>query len=117
MPSTGACQQISMSTSSWTTMGHTKRFFDVSRGFGLIQHAPHRAANQVDHGDEVDLVPVAEAVLDDMKLLIDVGADAGLGLFECQQQRFHGAVFHPLYNIALGGDTAQGVGGFFSSLR
>jgi hypothetical protein len=32
-----------------------------------------------------------------------------LGLFECQQQRFHGAVFHLLDGAALGGDTAPGV--------
>ena len=32
--------------------------FDVSCGFGLIQQAPHRAANQIDHGDEVALVAV-----------------------------------------------------------
>ena len=34
-------------------------FFVVSCGFGLIEQAAHRAANQVDHGDEVGLVPVA----------------------------------------------------------
>ncbi|MFC0468722.1 hypothetical protein, partial [Halomonas alkalicola] len=33
-----------------------KRFFVVSRGFGLVEQASHRAANQVDHGDEIDLV-------------------------------------------------------------
>ncbi|WNK19770.1 TRAP transporter substrate-binding protein DctP [Halomonas piscis] len=33
-------------------------FFVVSCGFGLIEQAPHRAANQVDHGDEVGFVPV-----------------------------------------------------------
>ncbi|MGP9645003.1 hypothetical protein ACT3TJ_16370 [Halomonas sp. AOP30-A1-24] len=34
-------------------------FFVTSCGFGLIEHAAHRAANQVDHGDEVSLVPIA----------------------------------------------------------
>ena len=34
-------------------------FFVTSRGFGLIEQAGHRAANQVNHGDEVGLVPVA----------------------------------------------------------
>ncbi|WP_344702499.1 hypothetical protein, partial [Halomonas cibimaris] len=33
-------------------------FFVVSCGFGLIQQAAHRAADQVDHRDEVGLVPV-----------------------------------------------------------
>ncbi len=36
-----------------------KRFFVTSCGFGLIQQAAHGAANQVDHRDEVGLVPVA----------------------------------------------------------
>ncbi|MDW7749010.1 helix-turn-helix domain-containing protein, partial [Halomonas sp.] len=31
-------------------------FFVTSCGFGLIEQATHRAANQVDHGDEVGLV-------------------------------------------------------------
>ncbi|SEM20047.1 hypothetical protein SAMN04488129_13216 [Halomonas daqiaonensis] len=35
------------------------RFFVASCGFGLIEQAAHRTANQVDHGDEVGLVPVA----------------------------------------------------------
>jgi len=35
------------------------RFFVTSCGFGLIEQAAHWAANQVDHGDEVGLVPVA----------------------------------------------------------
>ena len=35
------------------------RFFVVSCGFGLIQQAPHRAADQVDHGDEIGLVTIA----------------------------------------------------------
>ena len=35
------------------------RFFVASCGFGLIEQAAYRAANQVDHGDEVGLVPVA----------------------------------------------------------
>lgn len=34
-------------------------FFVTSCGFGLIEQAAHRGANQVDHGDEVGLVPVA----------------------------------------------------------
>jgi hypothetical protein len=34
-------------------------FFVTSCGFGLIEQAAHWAANQVDHGDEVGLVPVA----------------------------------------------------------
>ena len=38
---------------------HFPGFFVVSCGFGLIEQAAHRAANQVDHGDEVGLVPVA----------------------------------------------------------
>ena len=33
--------------------------FVTSCGFGLIEQAAHRAANQIDHGDEVGLVPVA----------------------------------------------------------
>ncbi|WP_189464318.1 hypothetical protein, partial [Vreelandella hamiltonii] len=36
-----------------------KGFFVTSCGFGLIEQAAHRAANQVDHGDEVGLVTVA----------------------------------------------------------
>ena len=36
-----------------------ERFFVTSCGFGLIEQAAHWAANQVDHGDEVGLVPVA----------------------------------------------------------
>ncbi|MBL4857401.1 MAG: hypothetical protein JKX89_10895 [Idiomarina sp.] len=36
-----------------------KGFFVTSCGFGLIEQAAHWAANQVDHGDEVGLVPVA----------------------------------------------------------
>jgi hypothetical protein len=34
-------------------------FFVTSCGFSLIEQAAHRAANQVDHGDEVSLVPIA----------------------------------------------------------
>jgi len=34
-------------------------FFDVSCGFSLIEQAPYRTANQIDHGDEVGLIPVA----------------------------------------------------------
>ena len=35
------------------------RLFVTSCGFGLIEQAAHRTANQIDHGDEVGLVPVA----------------------------------------------------------
>ncbi len=35
------------------------RFFVTSCGFSLIEQTAHRAANQVDHGDEVSLVPIA----------------------------------------------------------
>lgn len=38
---------------------YLKRFFDVSCGFSLIEQAPYRTANQIDHGDEVGLIPVA----------------------------------------------------------
>lgn len=34
-------------------------FFVTSCGFGLIEQAAHRTADQVDHRDEVGLVPVA----------------------------------------------------------
>ena len=33
--------------------------FDVSCGFGFIQHAPHGAADQVDHRNEIAFVSVA----------------------------------------------------------
>ena len=36
-----------------------KGFFVTSCGFGLIEQAAHRTADQVDHRDEVGLVPVA----------------------------------------------------------
>lgn len=35
------------------------RLFDVSCGFGLIEQASHRTADQVDHRDEVGLISVA----------------------------------------------------------
>src|SRR5690554_6409207 len=43
----------------WYLAERVEGFFVVSCGFGLIEQAAHRAANQVDHGDEVGLVPVA----------------------------------------------------------
>jgi hypothetical protein len=38
---------------------HYLRLFVTSCGLGLTEQAAHRAANQIDHGDEVGLVPVA----------------------------------------------------------
>ena len=35
------------------------RGYIISCGLGLIEQAAHRAANQVDHGDEVGLASVA----------------------------------------------------------
>ncbi len=56
-------------------------------------------------------LPVAEEILDDMKRMLDLGANAGLGLLEGQQQRFHGAVFPLLDGAAFGGDKAAGIRG------
>ena len=44
-----------------------------------------------------------------MKRVLDLGADAGLGLLEFQQQCFHGTIFHLLDGSAFGGDTAPGI--------
>ena len=41
-----------------------------------------------------------------MKRVLDLGADTGFGLFECQQQRFLPAVFHFLNRAAPGSGTA-----------
>ncbi len=46
-----------------------------------------------------------------MKRVLDLGAEAGLGLLDRQQQPFHGTVFHLLDGAALGGNTAAGVRG------
>jgi hypothetical protein len=44
-----------------------------------------------------------------MKRVLDLGSEAGLGLLECQQQRFHRAVFHLLYGVALGLAVLDGI--------
>jgi hypothetical protein len=44
-----------------------------------------------------------------MKRMLNLGTDAGFGLLEFQQQRFHGAVVHLLDGAAFGGDTAPGI--------
>lgn len=40
-------------------LGRLFRCFVVSCGFGLIEQASHRTADQVDHRDEVGLISVA----------------------------------------------------------
>jgi len=54
-----ACPDVEILETQPADWNREKGFFDVSCGFGLIQQAPHGAPNQVDHGDEVGLVPVA----------------------------------------------------------
>ena len=85
----------------------------------LASSSQHQIA-EGEQGEQLRLVPgqslvanlpVAEEVLDDMKRVLDLGADAGLGLLDRQQQRFHGTVFHLLDGAAFGGDTAAGVRG------